>query len=308
MKPRSLPRKPFWLPTINYYILSTAVAIIIFFVVWGVLHDEFQETPWIPAGIVSGGILIIAVVIRETILKKSYYNYLIKQQNYQHIVNQAKKLHKTNETKKLTLDKNTNIIKEIEKKSEAAKVLGTLSEPHREVFELCDRYLEISQKELGTVGVGSPRLVALKKGRDRIKKLHKFHLLSWAATESHLFTQESQSRVSMTEKMEFAHKSLGVLESALQYYPNETQLIDSGLAIKEYIVSIQVKHLIEKAEKAAFKENIPRAINYYRDALFYLARENNRTEERERVAEKINTEIDRLQKSNFAPNKGEIES
>jgi hypothetical protein len=302
MLPRNPIRRPFWLPASNYYILATAIAIIVFFIVWGILHDEYQETPWIPAGISGGCVLIIFVLIRETVLRKTYNNYLIQQQNLSYIVNKSKTNRQTKE-KKLTLDKNTIIIKEIEKKSEAAKILGKLSEPHWEVFELCQRYLEISQTELSKVAVGSPRLVALTKSRDKIKNLHKFHLLAWAATESHSLTQESQGRIAMSDKMEFAQKALNILENALHFYPSETQLLDSVSAIKEYIVSVNVKYLMEKAEKAEFNEQIQRAINYYRDALFYLARENNRTAEKELMANQINSKIEKLQGKTLHPTK-----
>jgi hypothetical protein len=107
----------------------------------------------------------------------------------------------------------------------------------------------------------------------------------------------------MPDKLEYAHKSLSVLDKASHFYPNEQQLIDSGLAIKEYIFSINVGYLIEKAEKSVFNQDFNRALNYYRDALFYLARDNNRSEEREAIANQIRNEIEILQSSSLPPTK-----
>ncbi len=87
---------------------------------------------------------------------------------------------------------------------------------------------------------------------------------------------------------------MSVLESALQFYPNEVQLRESEEAIKEFVVSIKISHSIEQAERAKFKENYKRAISLYRDALFSLARENLKSEERESLAEKIHAEIEKI--------------
>jgi hypothetical protein len=40
MKPTSIRgRRPFWLPASNYYVLAFAIAVAVFFVVWGILQD-----------------------------------------------------------------------------------------------------------------------------------------------------------------------------------------------------------------------------------------------------------------------------
>ena len=65
-------------------------------------------------------------------------------------------------------------------------------------------------------------------------------------------------------------------------------------AIKTFIASIKVSHWIEQAERAAFKGSYKRAVSLYRDALFFLAREDVNAAEREAVAEKINLEIEKL--------------
>ena len=131
-------------------------------------------------------------------------------------------------------------------------------------------------------------------GRQKVEKIHKFHLLNWASIESQNRIKEAKINVTVNEKLENAQRALNVLYSALEFYAEDEQLIESAEAIKDFIVNVRVSHWIEQAERATFKENYKRAINHYRDALFFLARENERTSEHEKIAEQINAEIEKL--------------
>ncbi len=286
---------PFWLSTSNYYILTVAITIAIFFVVWGGLNNMEEETPWIPAGISASFILIFAVVLRELILRKAYQKSYLAQKRLDY---NLKTIYQKNQLKeksdKLTLEKNQEIIREIETKSKAARVLARHPEVHFEVVELCSAYLEKNERELEVVNIGSPRIVALRRGHQKVKILHKYHFLNWASIESQNYVKESKISATVGEKLENAQRALNVLETALQYYSDEPQLLESAEAVNEFIISIKVSHWIEQAERAAFKENYNRAINHYRDALFFLARENERSVEHELIAQKINLEIEKL--------------
>ena len=65
-------RKPFWLSSVNYYILTAGISMVVFFLTWGVLHSVEEEMPWIASGFLSGLVLIFAVVLREFVFKKAY--------------------------------------------------------------------------------------------------------------------------------------------------------------------------------------------------------------------------------------------
>lgn len=287
-------RRPFWLPAPAYYILVFAIATAIFFLAWGILHEGVpDDMPWIPAGVIASFFIAAAVVLREIFLRRARKRFLLAESRLEYNLNSVAQI-KNKESNKLTVEKNAAILKNIERKSEAARVLGKLPDAHWEVFELCNEYLQIIERELPFVGVGSPRLPALRLGRDKVRELHKFHLLTWAAAESKTLTQEARVRVTIAEKLETAQKALVVLDSALQFYPNDEELTESSAAVAEFIASIKVSHWIEQAERSAFKGHYKRAISHYRDALFFLARENVRTDERELIAEKINFEIDKL--------------
>lgn len=289
--------RPFWLPASNYYVLVFLVTIAFFFLLWALFHEGEEEAPLMIAGIGACLMLTTAIIIREILLRKARHRFLTAARN---LDNQIKnipsyvKIKDAEKTKKLTLEKNAKIIQEIQKKSKAAQVLGNVSTGHLEVFEICHEYLAITNKQMETIGVGSPRLAGIRRGREIVGELHRFHLMSWAEAESRALTQKARNYVTIADKLNTAQEALAVLESALQFYPNEMRLTESEVAIKDFIVSIKVSHWIENAERAAFKGNYKRAINLYRDALFFLAREDVRTEEREAIAEKINLEIEIL--------------
>ena len=288
-------RRPFWLPASSYYILASAIAIAFFFFLWGILHEGGEDMPWIPAGIGASILLIAAAVLREMVLKRARYKFLSAQQRLDDNLDKvAPQVNANSDAKKLSVQQNTEIIKAIQKKSEAAKVLSKLSEGHLEVFEMCREYLAVNKSQLKTVGRGSPRLTALLRGREIIGDLQHFHLLAWAELESRLFTREAKNRATITEKLEMSQKALTVLDFALQFYPNEPQLIESDEALKEFTASIKISHLIEKAERATFKRSYELALNHYQDALFFLARENVGNSEKEIISAKINSEIEKI--------------
>ena len=291
-RPAAQYRRPFWFPASSYYILAAAAAIAFFFFVWGILQEGDEETPWVAAGIGASFVLGGAVVVREIVLRKARNQFLLAEKKLEYNLKNFPSPTKTAaEAIKLTLEDNAAIIRQIQKKSEAARVLGKISSGHLEVFEVCGDYLAINEKQLGTVGVGSPRLAGLLRGRDVVGALHRYHLLAWAEIKSRSLTQKAKNYVTISEKLNTAQEALGVLNSALQFYPDEARLKESETVLKEFIASIKVSHWIEQAERAAFKGNYKRAVSLYRDALFFLARENVKTVERDAIAEKINSEI-----------------
>ena len=287
-------RRPFWISTVNYYILAVAISLAAFFLIWLILLKE-DETPWISAGFLASLILIFAVILRELILQKIYKQTISAQRQLDYNFQKGfKRNHILPNLSKFSLEKNSTLIKNIASKSKDARTLGKSPDSHLEVFELCNQYLQLNEKELETVGIGATRIAAFRRGREKVQSFHKFHLLTWASIESNLLIQNSKNLTAVSEKLDNAQRALGVLDSALEFYPNEKLLVDSIEAVKDYIVSTRVSHWIEQAERASFKENYKRAINHYRDALFFLARENERSPERDFIAQKINFEIDKL--------------
>lgn len=273
------------------------MAIAGFFLIWGILYEGREEAPWIFAGISASAILIGAVLLREVILRKARNNYLRAERQLDYnLENIALRKPVKSGDFKLSLKRNSLLIDRIRTKSEAAKVLGHLPEGHWEVFELCNEYLAINEEQFQTVGVGSPRLAALRRGKGIVEALHKFHLLNWVEIETRLLTEEANNQVELSDKIELVQRSMIAVDSALEFYPDDEKLIDSKAALSDFISSIKISYWVELAEKEVFKENFKEAVSFYRDALFYLAREDVNEVEKNMIAEKINFEIERIRK------------
>lgn len=281
-------RRPFWMPASNYYVLAFAIAAAFFFVVWGILEDEGVKAPWQTAGVSACVLLVGAVVLREVFLRRARNRFLRQPQPAKHSSVREK------DSNKLTGEKAAAILKEIRRKSDAANVLDKISSGHREVFELCMAFIQRVDVELPIVSAGSPRLATLIKGRNTAAELHRFHTMRWAEIESRALTAEAGAHAEPEKRIHAAQNAIEVIDKALAAYPAETSLLQSRYLLSELAVSIKVSHAVEDAEKAAFRGDYSDARKLYRDALFYLGRENTQSIERERAAQHILEAMEKL--------------
>ena len=172
-----------------------------------------------------------------------------------------------------------------------ADALGELPEAHLEAYHLCHDYLTSTEEALKNGGIGGEARAGMRAGQERVRLLQKHHLLAWAACSTRTITQDAQRRVSMSDKIETAQRALDIIRAASRVYPDEPDLIESKGAVEEFMASVKVAHWVELAERAAFKGQYRRAIERYRDALFYTSREGMTNETRLEAAERINREI-----------------
>lgn len=286
---------PFWMSASSYYILAAAGSIAVFFLLWGILHDGHEETPWIGAGLGASIVLGSAVFIREILLIRTRRRVREAERRLDESLSAfPASLLNTGEPKKITLEKNTAMIRRIKKKSEAAKVLGGLSDGHREVFDLCDDYLRMVAMEIPTVAVGSPRLAAFRHGKDVVRDYHRYHLMQWAEIEAKGLTQEARSRARIIDRLKDAQQAVDVVDFALRYYPNEPALVDSLDVLNDLVDSLKIQDLVDKAEKAFLKGNKKRARTLYADALYIIDRAGVDGEEASLAAERIRIELEKL--------------
>jgi hypothetical protein len=263
-------RRPFWLPASNFYVLAASISIAFFFLVWGILAEgRADETPWVPAGIGAAIILGGAVVVREIILREARERYLASQRIDRSVRGIARRVG-TPDRVKLTLERNAAILHDISKKSEAAKILGRFAEGHREVFELCDEYLAAVSRELPSVGAGSPRIAALRRGAEVAGRYHHYHMIRWAELETHSLTRQAGKHDRIADKLDSAQAALDVVEFALRSYPEESALIDSQKVLLDLVASVKISDLLKKAENAVSRGNDKRALALYEDALFII--------------------------------------
>ena len=69
---------------------------------------------------------------------------------------------------------------------------------------------------------------------------------------------------------------------------------ESKAAILELVALVKVAHWVELAERSAFKGHNRRAIDRYRDALFYLNQQGVKDDVRVGGTERIEREIEKL--------------
>ena len=242
----------------------------------------------------AGAFLLGAVIFREIVLRNAGRKYLAAQKQLDLNIGKVAGFKTEFSDGKITLEQNASVLKDIKKKSDAAKVLHNLPDTHREVFEICTEYLAVSAEQLKSVGTGSPRLAAFRRGRETVKQLHRFHLLEWMQTETKILMQDAKIRVTISEKLNAAQKALDLIDSALRFYPNEPQLVDSESALNEFISSIRVSYWIEEADRAVFRGDQQSAVGFYRDALFFLERSDIQPEKKQFVSDKIGAAIEKI--------------
>jgi hypothetical protein len=252
--------------------------------------------PWATAGMVSSIILAGAVMLREVVLRGARNRLLDTQRQLDRSIKATPAVRNgaIQDPNKLTLEKNAAILSEIKQKSDAAKVLGKMPAGHKEVFEMCDRYIAVASNELKTIAPGSPRLGPLLRGREMAEKAHKFHLLQWAEIETRALMQEARHIQKFNDKLATAQKAAAIVDSALDHYPDEESLSESGEALREFIASVKISNWAERAERAAFKGNYKQAKKLYKDALYFVSKEVPGEENRNSAIAKINEELAKI--------------
>jgi tetratricopeptide (TPR) repeat protein len=276
----------------GYFLAAFAAATALFFALWWMLVSGGDEAPWIPAGLAASVVLLVALSAREVVMRRAWTRYLLDQGSGP----STKTSSGTNDISGRS--HSTSLISEawrtIQKQSAEADAASS-PESHFEVFHLCQDYLATTDDALRSSSLPAEKRIAIKAGQERVRALQKHHLLTWARDSSRFLTYEAQQRARASDKIESANRALHCLESALKFYPDETELNESSGAIRDFIASVKVAHWVELAERSAFKGHYRRAIERYKDALFYLNRETVKEEVRVPGAERIEREIELLQ-------------
>ena len=282
----------------GYLITAFAGALALFFGLWWILVTGGDEAPWVPAGLAASVVLLVALSAREVIMRRAWTRYLLEHGVPRHSrrtrTDKSTSSTKTHSTKTYSSSLNSAALAAIQKRSAAADA-GSSPESHFQVFQLCQNYIESTEEALRSNTLTAEKRTTMRAGLDRARVMEKHHLLTWARDSSRSLTHEAQRRARMSDKIETANRALECLDSALRVFPGEQELNESKLAIREFIASVKVAHWVELAERAAFKGHYRRAINRYKDALFYLERESVKEEVRLTGAERIQREIEILQ-------------
>ena len=279
----------------GYLMIAFIAAAGCFFVLWWILVRGGDEAPWLPAGLAASVVLLVALSAREVVMRRAWTRYLLENGIHEPRPKRRSTQSSRNNKKGFSSSVHSAALRTIQKQSTAADAPHSTPDAHLDVAQLCHEYLSSTDEAIRSGGYGSEKGIALRAGQERVRALHKHHLLTWARGQSRLLTHEAQQRARTFDKIETANRALDCIESTMRIYPDESELHESKVAIGEFIASVKVAHWVELAERAAFKGHYRRAIDRYRDALFYLNQDVVKTDVRMAGTAKIEGEIEDLQ-------------
>jgi tetratricopeptide (TPR) repeat protein len=277
----------------GYLIVAVTVAIVLFAALWWILLSGGDEAPWVPAGLAAGVVLLIFFSAREVVMRRAWTRYVLDHDKHEQSGREGTAKSGSSKAVNSTAQ-HSAALRVIQKQSAETDVVGAPAESHLELFHLCQDYLTNTDDALRSSSLSAEGRLAIRAGQEKVRGLQKLHMLTWARDASRSFTREAQQRARMTDKIETANRALDCLDTALKTYPDEPELAESRLAVREFIASVKVAHWVELAERSAFKGHYRRAIERYKDALFYLSRESVKEDVRSAGAERIMREIDLL--------------
>ena len=283
-----------WASAANYYFLTLFVGAFVFVVVLAFLYDGYDESPWVVAGLASIASIVSFVLFREIVLRRSRQRELAARRLAHHLSAARKNARDREEEVKLTLERNEKLLREIRSKSDAAKVLGNLVEAHKEVYDLCDEYLQTVSREIPRARAGSPRIPAMRKGSVTAAKRHRYHMLRWAELKSRSFTLEARQTGSVKSTIGAAEEALEAVERAKEAYPAEKALIDSCDLLLVFLASAKVRSFLQDAEEAEIAGDLRSALRGLSCALVEVTAHGPILDDTAVLESKIRSEVERV--------------
>ena len=272
---------------------ALVIAAGLFFGLWWILVSNGDDAPWLPAGLAASAVLLVALSAREVVMRRAWTRYVLENGIPEKHTSRSRDSGRS-QKKVSSATLHSNALRTIQKQSTAADRRSSSPEAHLDVAQLCHQYLASTDEAIRSGSYGSEKGIAIRAGQERVRALHRHHLLTWAKGQSRALTHEAQQRARTFDKIETATRAIDCIDSALRVYPDEVELNESRVAIGEFIASVKVAHWVELAERSAFKGHYRRAIDRYKDALFYLNQDVVKDEVRIAGTEKIEREIAKL--------------
>jgi tetratricopeptide (TPR) repeat protein len=258
--------------------------------------EGYEEAPWIPAGLSAGFVILIAAAAREIAMRRAWARYTREMELLMGGGEAARPALKPKPVaaNRSGMQAQVAALRNLQQRLSELDAASTPPDAHLEAYRLCEQQLATTDDALRTPGGAAEMRVALRSAQERVRALQHKHLLAWARGEVMRLTQEAQRRVRLSDKIETAQRAIEVLDEALKVYPDEQELRDSSIAVRDFIGSVKVGQWVEMAERAAFRGRYARAVARYRDALFYLSRVDMSEDARAEAATRIQREIEML--------------
>jgi hypothetical protein len=282
--------------TAGYMAVAGGLALALFWVIWWLLRSDGEEAPWLPAGLAAGFVILAAAAAREVVMRRAWARYTREMD----IVMGASDPPRASVNAKASPANWSNMqaqvaaLRGLQQRLAELDSANTPPEAHYDAYKLCEQYLASAEEVLRAPGGPAEMRAALRSGQERVRAYQRKHMLSWARGETTRLTHEAQRRVRVSDRIETAQRALEVLEEAMRVYPDEHELHDSSLAVRNFVASVKVGQWVEMAERAAFRGLYERAVARYRDALFYLSRADMGEDARAEAATRIQREIELL--------------
>ena len=277
----------------GYLTVAIIIAAGVFFALWWILVRSGDEAPWLPSGLAASVVLLVALSAREVVMRRAWTRYLL-ENGISHKPTSRSRESSRSQKRGFSASVHSAALRAIQKQSTAADAPGSTPDAHLDVAQMCHDYLGRTDEAIRSGNFGSEKGIAIRAGQERVRALHRHHLMTWARGHSRALLHEAQQRARTFDKIETANRAMDCIDSAFRVYPDEAELNESRVAISEFISSVKVAHWVELAERSAFKGHYRRAIDRYRDALFYLSQGNVKDEVRIAGTQKIEGEIEKL--------------
>lgn len=252
-----------------------------------------DEAPWISAGLAAAVVILIALSAREVVMRRAWTRYLLEHGVAEQAPPRTSSDQNSSMKRAYSATAHSAALRALQQQSAEANA-GSAPEAHLDVFKLCQSFLLSTDEALRSSSLNAEKRSIFRSGQERARALEKHHMLTWARESALTLTHDAQRRARTSDKIEAAYRALDCLDAALRAFPAEAELNASKLAIWEFIASVKVAHWVELAERAAFKGHFRRAINRYKDALFYLRRDTASEEVKAAGEERIGRELESL--------------
>lgn len=253
------------LKSINYYSIAVLACVGVFFFVMSLTNDGLEENSWLAAVVAALGTGLSMVLFRQIVLRRVREKELAARRLSHHIRIAGSHFRPT-PSKKMTVERNDELVAEIRKRSDAAKVLGKVADAHKDIFELCEAYLKIASSEIARARTGSPRLPAIRNGASFAARRHKYHILKWAEIKARS-AQLDMGSMAVKDRLVAAEAALEAVDRALAHYPNEMALTESRRVLAAFFATGTIKSIIDEAEQAEKSGNIEAAVAVLRRAM-----------------------------------------
>lgn len=282
--------------TAGYMFVAGSLSLLLFWLIWMFLRSENDEAPWIPAGLAAGFVILVAAAAREVVMRRAWARYTREMEMVMGAGDPGRVAFKAKSPANNWPGMQAQVaaLRSLQQRLAELDTPNTPPESHLEAYKLCEQYLANADEVLRSPGGAAEMRSALRTGQERVRAFQRRHLLAWARGEATRLTHEAQRRVRHSDKIETAQRALEVLGEALRVYPGEHELVDSSVALRNFIASVKVGQWVEMAERAAFRGRYARAVARYRDALFYLSRADMSEDARDEAANRIQREIEML--------------